>query len=163
MKTLKIVMISLISCYSVLMAQNVDTKTMSNQNDSKMSWWKEAKFGMFIHWGLYAVPAGQWGGQTGYGEWIMNSAKISRAEYAALAKQFNPVRFNAEEWVKLAKAAGQKYMVITTKHHDGFAMFKSSDPYNIVDATPFKRDIIKELPVCRGGMRSCCTATPRRR
>ncbi len=132
------------------MAQNVDTKIMTNQNDPKMDWWKEAKFGMFIHWGLYAVPAGQWGGQTGYGEWIMNSAKISRTEYAALAKQFNPTQFNAEEWVKIAKAAGQKYMVITSKHHDGFAMFKSSDPYNIVDATPFKRDILKELAdACR--------------
>ena len=150
MKTQIILMICLMSFYSVLMAQNLDVKTMTNKNDPKMDWWKEAKFGMFIHWGLYAVPAGQWGGQTGYGEWIMNSAKISRAEYATLAKQFNPVRFNAEEWVKLAKAAGQKYMVITTKHHDGFAMFKSSDPYNIVDATPFKRDVVKELAeACR--------------
>jgi alpha-L-fucosidase len=80
----------------------------------------------------------------------MNTAKISRAEYSALAKQFNPTQFNAEEWVKIAKEAGQKYMVITSKHHDGFAMFKSSDPYNIVDATPFKRDILKELAdACR--------------
>jgi len=100
--------------------------------------------------GLYSVPAGQWGGQTNYSEWIMNKAKISRAEYAALAQQFNPVKFNADEWVKLAKAAGQKYMVITTKHHEGFAMFKSKDPYNIVDASPFKRDVVKELAdACR--------------
>jgi alpha-L-fucosidase len=80
----------------------------------------------------------------------MHTAKIPRAEYSSLAKQFNPTKFNAEEWVKIAKAAGQKYMVITSKHHDGFAMFKSSDPYNIVDATPFKRDILKELAdACR--------------
>jgi alpha-L-fucosidase len=76
----------------------------------------------------------------------MHTAKIPRAKYAALAKQFNPTRFNADEWVKLAKDAGQKYIVITSKHHDGFAMFGSkADPYNIVDATPFKRDILKEL------------------
>jgi alpha-L-fucosidase len=131
-------------------AQNVETNQVSKQNDPKMQWWREAKFGMFIHWGLYAVPSGKWGDKTTYGEWIMNKAKIPRTEYGALAKQFNPTQFNAEEWVKIAKAAGQKYMVITSKHHDGFAMFKSSDPYNIFDATPFKRDILKELAdACR--------------
>lgn len=115
-------------------------------NDSKMDWWRQAKFGMFIHWGLYSVPAGKWGNHTDYGEWIMNSAKISRAEYSQFAKEFNPVKFDAEAWVKLAKAAGQKYIVITSKHHDGFAMFKSNaSPYNVYDATPFHRDIIKEL------------------
>jgi alpha-L-fucosidase len=133
-----------------LSAQNVEGTVGTKQNDPKMQWWGEAKFGMFIHWGLYAVPSGKWGDKTTYGEWLMNSAKISRTEYSALAKQFNPVKFNAEEWVKIAKAAGQKYIVITSKHHDGFAMFKSSDPYNIVDATPFKRDILKELAdACR--------------
>lgn len=133
-----------------ILAQNVETNSGSKQNDPKMQWWREAKFGMFIHWGLYAVPSGKWGEKTTYGEWLMHSAKISRAEYSSLAKQFNPTKFNAEEWVKIAKAAGQKYMVITSKHHDGFAMFKSSDPYNIVDATPFNRDILKELAdACR--------------
>ena len=133
-----------------MLAQNVETNAGSKQNDPKMQWWREAKFGMFIHWGLYAVPSGKWGEKTTYGEWLMHTAKISRAEYSSLAKQFNPTKFNAEEWVKIAKAAGQKYMVITSKHHDGFAMFKSSDPYNIVDATPFKRDILKELAdACR--------------
>lgn len=117
----------------------------------KMQWWKDAKFGMFIHWGIYSVPSGKWGDNTTYGEWIMLSAKIPRAEYAGLAQKFNPTKFNADEWVKLAKAAGQKYIVITSKHHDGFAMFGSkTDPYNIVDATPFKRDILKELAeACR--------------
>ena len=133
------------------MAQNGDGSAASKQNDPKMQWWKDAKFGMFIHWGIYSVPAGKWGEVTTYGEWIMHQAKIPRAEYAALAKKFNPTQFNADEWVKLAKDAGQKYMVITSKHHDGFAMFGSkADPYNIVDATPFKRDILKELAeACR--------------
>jgi len=115
---------------------------------NKMDWWKEAKFGLFIHWGVYSVPAGSWNGKPvpGIGEWIMNRGKIPVADYQKLPAQFNPVKFNAEEWVKLAKDAGMKYIVITSKHHDGFAMFKSNaSSYNIVDATPFKRDVIKEL------------------
>jgi alpha-L-fucosidase len=108
----------------------------------------ENKFGMFIHWGLYAIPAGEWKGQSirGIGEWIMFRAKIPVQEYAQLAKQFNPVKFNADEWAQLAKDAGMRYLVITSKHHDGFAMFGSkTSPYNIVDATPFGRDPMKEL------------------
>jgi len=120
----------------------------SKADDPKMNWWKEAKFGMFIHWGLYSVPAGIYQGKDipGIGEWIMNTAKIPVAEYARYATQFNPTSFNADEWVKLAKEAGMKYLVITSKHHDGFALFdsKASD-YDIMDATPFKRDIIKEM------------------
>lgn len=150
MKRSKLLFLAAMALFSGVFAQNVETNSGSKQNDPKMQWWREAKFGMFIHWGIYSVPAGKWGDKTTYGEWLMNSAKISGAEYSALAKQFNPTKFNAEEWVKIAKAAGQKYMVITSKHHDGFAMFKSSDPYNIVDATPFKRDILKELAeACR--------------
>ena len=150
MKKLTILLFSILLSLS-LMAQNGDGASASKQNDPKMQWWKDAKFGMFIHWGIYSVPAGKWNDKTIYGEWIMHQAKIPRTEYAALAKQFNPTQFNAEEWVKLAKDAGQKYIVITSKHHDGFAMFKSAaDPYNIVDATPFKRDILKELAeACR--------------
>jgi alpha-L-fucosidase len=116
--------------------------------DEKMKWFREAKFGLFIHWGLYAIPAGTWKGKQipGIGEWIMNRAKIPVKEYEQLAKQFNPVKFNAEEWVQLAEDAGMKYIVITSKHHDGFAMFGSkASKYNIVDATPFKRDPLKEL------------------
>src|SRR5215469_5642495 len=116
--------------------------------DAKMKWFREAKFGLFIHWGLYAIPAGEWKGQPvpGIGEWIMNRAKIPVAEYEQLAKQFNPVKFNAEDWVKLAEDAGQKYIVITSKHHDGFAMYHSAvSKYNIFDATPFHRDPLKEL------------------
>jgi alpha-L-fucosidase len=103
---------------------------------------------MFIHWGVYSVPAGTYDGKKigGIGEWIMNRGKIPVARYAAYTKEFNPVKYDAEAWVKLAKAAGQKYIVITSKHHDGFAMFHSkTSPYNIYDATPFQRDPLKEL------------------
>jgi len=113
-----------------------------------MAWWREAKFGMFIHWGLYAVPAGVWQDKNygGIGEWIMHDAKIPVADYKKLTAQFNPVQFDADAWVAVAKAAGMKYIVITAKHHDGFAMFDSkADPFNIVAATPFKRDPLKEL------------------
>ena len=123
------------------------------QRDARMKWWREAKFGMFIHWGVYSVPAGTYDGKQigGIGEWIMNRGKIPVARYAEYAKQFNPVKFNAEEWVKIAKDAGMKYIVITSKHHDGFAMFHSkTSPYNIYDATPFKRDPLAELAAaCR--------------
>ena len=124
-----------------------DTETAA-QKDARMAWWREARFGMFIHWGLYSIPAGSWNGKAipGIGEWIMNNASIPVADYKALAKQFNPQGFNAHEIVSLAKSAGMKYIVITSKHHDGFAMFKSqADPFNIVDATPFKRDPLREL------------------
>ncbi|HEY5914409.1 MAG TPA: alpha-L-fucosidase, partial [Verrucomicrobiae bacterium] len=97
------------------------------QRDARMKWWREARFGMFIHWGVYSVPAGTYNGKQvgGIGEWIMNSGKIPVAEYRQYAKQFNPVKFNADEWVRTARDAGMKYIVITSKHHDGFAMFNS--------------------------------------
>ena len=105
---------------------------------AKKAWWRQAKFGLFIHWGLYAIPAD--------GEWHMRNKKESIAVYSQNAAMFNPVKFNADEWAAIAQEAGVKYMVITTKHHDGFAMFHSkASAYNIVDATPFKRDVIKEL------------------
>jgi len=118
------------------------------QRDQRMQWWREAKFGMFIHWGLYAVPAGEWQGKQigSIGEWIMNDAKIPVAEYAQLAAQFKPVKFDAEQWARTIKDAGMKYLVITSKHHDGFCLFDSKlGDYNIVKATPFKRDVLKEL------------------
>ena len=129
-----------------------DTETRA-QKDARMEWFREARFGMFIHWGLYSIPAGRWNGKEvpGIGEWIMNSASIPVADYKALATKFNPTKFSAEDIVGLAKSAGMKYIVITSKHHDGFAMFDSkADPFNIVDATPFKRDPLKELAAeCR--------------
>ncbi len=118
-----------------------------------MGWWRDAKFGLFIHWGVYSVPAGVYRGRQigNAGEWIMFSAKVPCAEYQAFAKRFNPIKFNADEWARLAKEAGVKYIVITAKHHDGFAMFasKASD-WNIVKATPFGRDPLQELATaCR--------------
>jgi len=119
-----------------------------------MKWWREARFGMFIHWGVYSVPAGVWDGtnvtQSG-AEWIMNRGRISEAEYQNLPALFNPTRFNAAEWVKIATDAGMKYIVITAKHHDGFAMYHSqASKFNIYDATPFKRDPLQELAeACR--------------
>ncbi|NPV48611.1 MAG: alpha-L-fucosidase [Armatimonadetes bacterium] len=127
--------------------------------NERLAWWTEARFGMFIHWGIYSVPAGFWKGQPipGLGEWIMHNGRIPLEEYAPLAQQFNPVKFNAREWVGLAKAAGMKYLVITSKHHDGFAMFKSSNPYNIVDATPYGRDVMADLAeaCAEAGIRLC--------
>lgn len=118
------------------------------QRDARMAWWREARFGLFIHWGLYAVPAGVWKGrdyETTAGEWLMYGAQIPVAEYEPLVSQFNPVHFNAEAWVRLAKEAGMKYIVITTKHHDGFALFDSQVSEYDIMATPFKRDVMKEL------------------
>jgi alpha-L-fucosidase len=113
-----------------------------------MQWWREARFGMFIHWGLYAIPAGTWQGKAvpGIGEWIMDRANVPVAEYEKLAGQFNPVKFDAAEWVGIAKAAGMKYIVITSKHHDGFCLFGSkATKYNVVDSTPYKKDLLKPL------------------
>lgn len=130
------------------------------RQDPRLNWWRQARFGMFIHWGLYAIPAGIWKGEQipGIGEWIMHRARIPVAEYEPLAKQFNPVRFDAAAWVALARKAGQRYLVITSKHHDGFCMFKTVyTRYNIVDATPFGRDPMQELAgECRKqGIRLC--------
>jgi alpha-L-fucosidase len=122
--------------------------------DSHMEWWRDARYGMFIHWGLYSIQGGEWKGKD-YGkeqggasaEWLMNSAKIPGKEYRnTLTPKFNPTEFDAAKWVSTAKQAGMKYMVITSKHHDGFCLFDTeATDYNVMDATPFKRDIIKEL------------------
>ncbi|MGH9825809.1 MAG: alpha-L-fucosidase, partial [Blastocatellia bacterium] len=126
-------------------AQPAETKA---QRDRRMRWWREARFGMFIHWGLYAVPAGEYHGQRprATAEWIMATANIPRAEYEKFLPEFDPVRFNAAEWVSVAKNAGMKYLVITSKHHEGFSMFDSKvSKYNIVDATPYHHDPMKDL------------------
>jgi alpha-L-fucosidase len=118
------------------------------QNDPRLDWWREAKFGLFIHWGLYAIPAGVWRGKEvpGIGEWIMLHARIPVREYEQLAAQFSPTRYDAREWVALAKAAGQKYIVITSKHHEGFCLFDSRvTDYDVMGASPFGRDILAEL------------------
>lgn len=110
-----------------------------------MTWWKEARFGLFIHWGLYAIPAGKWGDRTGYGEWILDSAHIPVSTYEKFKDDFNPTRFDANAWMGLAKEAGMKYVVITTKHHDGFALFDSKVSDYDVMATPYKRDIMRQI------------------
>lgn len=116
--------------------------------DERMAWWREAKFGMFVHWGVYATVGGEYKGQKlpNSAEWMMCRGKIPIAEYEEYAAQFNPTEFDATKFVERAKNAGMKYLVITAKHHDGFGMFASkSTDFNVVDATPFKRDIMKEL------------------
>ncbi|MEO6520645.1 MAG: alpha-L-fucosidase [Mucilaginibacter sp.] len=119
------------------------------KTDKHMQWWRDARFGMFIHWGVYSVPGGMYKGHPmtkGGAEWIMNRSKIPVAEYQQYAKQFNPTKYNADAWVKMAKNAGMKYIVITAKHHDGFALFKSkASKWNMVDATPYGKDILKPL------------------
>lgn len=119
----------------------------TEQNSKRIEWWKDAKFGLFLHWGLYSQAAGDWKGKPYRGnEHFMIYEKLSLKEYGSLANDFNPTLFNAEKWVKNTKMAGMKYVVITTKHHDGFAMYNSpSSSYNIVNRSPFKRDPLKEL------------------
>jgi len=128
--------------------------------DERMQWWRDAHFGMFIHWGLYAIPAGVWDGKEieGIGEWILKRAQIPVEEYRKLAAEFNPVKFNARDFVTTARNAGMKYITITSKHHDGFAMFDSdASDYNIVHATPYGKDVIKALAdEChRQGLKIC--------
>jgi len=123
------------------------------QRDARMQWWREAHFGMFIHWGVYAVPAGIYQGKQipGLGEWIMHEAHIPVAEYRQVARQFNPVKYDPDAWVRLAKEAGMKYIVITAKHHDGFALFDSKvTDFDVVDATAWGKDLLKPLAeACR--------------
>ena len=129
------------------------------QRDARMKWFREARFGMFIHWGLYSQAAGNWDGKTtsGAGEWIMNDLKIPDSQYAKLVPQFNPVKFDAQQWVNLAKAAGVKYIVITSKHHEGFGMYPSALTDWCLKSTPFQRDPLKELAAaCKGsGVKLC--------
>lgn len=128
---------------SATKAKVAETKA---ERDARMKWWREAKFGLFIHWGVYAVPAGKYGDKTSYGEWIMNSAKIPVAKYREFAGQFNPVKYNPEQWVKTAKDAGMKYVVITSKHHDGFTLYPSAaSKWNIADASPYRKDLLGPL------------------
>ena len=117
----------------------------AEQRDSRLKWFREARFGMFIHWGVYAVPAGTWKDRHG-AEWIMNQAKIPVADYRALAKDFTAAKYDPAAWAQLAADAGMKYVVITTKHHDGFALFDSAySDWNAVKASGAKRDLIAPL------------------
>ena len=131
----------------------ISLNAQTSESDKRMEWWREARFGMFIHWGVYAVPAGTYKGQkiNRIGEWIMNRGKIPVAEYQQFAKEFNPVKYDPDAWVRMAKDAGMKYIVITSKHHDGFALFDSkASKWDIVDATPYGKDLLKPLAeACR--------------
>jgi len=153
------VMASAMACGGSALAQDVvtpeqafdattTTRTQPAPSDTSTEWFRDARFGMFIHWGLYSDAAGEWDGRRYYGssEWLMRRARIPVSEYERLAEDFNPVAFDAREWVAVARDAGMTYIVITAKHHDGFAMYDSAaSPYDIVDATPFARDPLKEL------------------
>jgi len=170
--TLWLIPLIVISCYSVTTQQPVtpgvnprDQKAINDAvkgwwtasmktHDQRIAWWREAKFGCFIHWGVYSTFGGEWNGKPfrGYAEHMMRINKIPRAEYEAkVVSVFNPVKFNADEWVRLIKSAGMNYVIITAKHHDGFAMYPSAvTHYNIRDATSFKRDPMRELrDACR--------------
>ena len=139
---------SLLSCTTKQVPLKDYTKESKDSTEARMKWWHDARFGMFIHWGVYSVPAGKYNGEEikGIGEWIMNTAKIPIPEYEKYAKSFNPQKFDAAEWVRIAKDAGMKYIVITSKHHDGFSMWGSKvSKYNIVDFAPYGKDPLKML------------------
>jgi alpha-L-fucosidase len=132
----------------VILNLGVNISAQQLSVDERMEWWREARFGMFIHWGVYAIPAGTWDGRQigGIGEWIMNRGKIPVNDYQAMAKDFNPVKYDPEAWVKMAKDAGMKYIVITSKHHDGFALFETkASKWNVVDHTAYGKDLLKPL------------------
>lgn len=146
-------LLAVLQCPTGAAPERVGIVETPEERDARMQWWREARFGMFIHWGVYSVPAGTYKGERieGIGEWIMLKAKIPVEEYRQYAKQFNPVKYRPEQWVKLAKAAGMKYIVITSKHHDGFALFDSKvTDWDVVDATPYGKDLLKPLAeACR--------------
>lgn len=141
-------LVSLLLVLFVIGSSNHVSAQQINKNE-RMQWWREARFGMFIHWGVYAQWAGVYNGHEqlkGGAEWILNRSKIPVAEYREKAKEFNPVNYNPDEWVRIAKEAGMKYIVITAKHHDGFALFgtKASN-WDVVDATAYGKDLLKPL------------------
>lgn len=159
MKTL----IKLVLLSSILLSIGCQPKkkeVVKLSDEERMEWWSDARFGMFIHWGAYSMLGGEYDGDTCWGgaEWVMDKLDMTIEEYEVYPKSFNPVNFNADEWVAMAKDAGMKYIVLTTKHHDGFCLWDSEiTDYDIMDTSPFKRDIVKELSeACkRGGITFC--------
>lgn len=141
-------------------ADHSPTQETSAQRDARLQWWRNARFGMFIHWGVYSVAGGEWNGKPvdGAAEWIMNSAGIPVADYEPLADRFNPLKYDPAEWVRIAKDAGMKYIVITSKHHDGFCLFDTATTdWDVVDATPYGKDLLQPLAdECRKqGLKFC--------
>ena len=129
---------------SILLAAVPAPAESQQERDARMAWFREARFGMFIHWGVYAVPAGEWQGKK-YGggvEWIQSQAKIPTSEYTPLKDRFNPVKYDADAWVRLAKEAGMRYIVITSKHHDGFCLWDSAQTDWDVASTPYGKDVL---------------------
>jgi alpha-L-fucosidase len=148
MKKLVVLFTVLVLVSGLVYAQEKPTEIKTSDAE-RMEWWHEARFGMFIHWGVYALYGGVYNGHEqarGGAEWIMNRCKIPVTEYQEMAKNFNPIKYDPDAWVKMAKDAGMKYIVITSKHHDGFALFESkASPWNVVDATPYGKDLLKPL------------------
>jgi alpha-L-fucosidase len=150
MKKIKLIFVILIISFVVFQS----SYAQSSQTSERSRWFRKARVGMIIHWGLFSIPAGVWDGKQipFYGEWIKDRASISDADYSKFATQFNPEKFNADEWIQTASDAGMKYFCLVTKHHDGFCLWdtKQNNDWNVMDATPFKRDIVKELgDACR--------------
>ena len=142
--SISMAMVLMMACSTT--PKNESEAVVGVDDTERMAWWREAKFGLFIHWGVYAVPAGKYGEETNHGEWIMHSARIPSAEYKEYASQFNPVKYDPEAWVKVAREAGMRYIVITSKHHDGFALYPSAvTDWDVVDATPYGKDLLGPL------------------
>ena len=140
MRTVMLAFIAVMLCAAPLAAQQQGDigYTPSKENLEAREWFQDAKFGLFVHWGVYAT--------IGKAEWVMHNDKIPIARYQQQADRFNPVKFDADEWCRMVKDAGMKYITITSKHHDGFAMFDSKiSDYDIVDRTPYGKDVIKQL------------------
>jgi len=138
-------------------AEEEPARPVHKPKEERIAWWREARLGLFIHWGLYSIPAGQWGERTNHAEWIRTTAQIPLEEYGKLQPLFNPVDFDADAWVLAAKRAGMRYIVITSKHHDGFCLWDSAQTDWDVMGTPFRRDILAELAAAceRHGLRMC--------
>lgn len=150
--------LALFLCSLCMLSQNISAqkKQSLSLDESKAEWFKEAKFGMFLHWGLYSVLEGSYNGHTmpdttmpqgnsWYAEWIQARLDIPATEYRKIKDRFNPTRYNAEQWVKEAKNAGIRYIVITAKHHDGFALWDSKVSDFDIKNTPYKKDLLKPL------------------
>ncbi len=141
-------LITIFSCNKKIPIKT-EAQAIALDDDERMSWWRDAKFGMFIHWGAYSIPGGERNGEVcrGGAEWIMDKLDYTIEDYEnEVVAKFNPVQFDADQWVAMAKDAGMKYIVLTSKHHDGFCLWDSKiTDYDVMDASPFKRDIVKEL------------------